>query len=62
MIEIATVDELRETRRRLAEQHQCDVRRYAAMLQEVSGTLPGNYVRPSLLPCEPRAPITVTRR
>ena len=61
MIEIPTVDELRETRRRLAEQHACDVRRYAAMLREVSRTLPGNYVQRPLLPSEPRAPLAGTK-
>jgi hypothetical protein len=50
MTDILVVEELRETRRRLAEQCSSDVQRYAAMLQELSGTLPGVYVNQPLLP------------
>ena len=44
MIDIPPLDELRETRRRLAEQQGENVERYAAMLVQVSRTVPGNYV------------------
>ena len=53
MIEIAPIEELRETRRRLAEQCAEDVQRYAEMLREVSGTFPGVYVTEPLFPLEP---------
>jgi hypothetical protein len=50
MTDILVVEELRETRRRLAEQCGSDVQRYAAMLQECSRALPGVYVNRPLLP------------
>jgi hypothetical protein len=50
MIDIPLIDELRETRRRLAEQQGNDVQRYAAMLGEVARGLPGTYVAKPLLP------------
>ena len=34
MIDLPTIDELRETRRRLAEESGLDVQRYAALLQQ----------------------------
>jgi hypothetical protein len=45
---IPTIEELRETRRRLAEQAGLDVRRYAAMLQAQKG--PGTYLSAPVLP------------
>lgn len=53
MIDIPVVNELRETRRRLAEQCGSDVHRYAAMLEDLSRTLPGIYVKQPLLPPPP---------
>ena len=50
MTGILVVEELRETRRRLAEQCGSDVQRYAAMLQELSRVLPGVYVKQPILP------------
>jgi hypothetical protein len=50
MIEVPTLDELRETRRRLAEQQGGDPQRYAAMLAQVSDAVPGTYVSRPLLP------------
>ncbi len=50
MIDIAPLEELRQTRRRLAEQHGDDAQRYAAMLALVPRTLPGTYVAQPLLP------------
>ena len=52
MTDIILVEELRETRRRLAEQCGHDVQRYAAMLQELSRSMPGVYVKRPLLPPE----------
>ena len=56
MIDLATLVELRETRRRLAEQHGQDAQRYAAMLALVSRTCPCAYVEQPLLPQTP-APV-----
>ena len=53
MTDILLIEELRETRRRLAEQCGNDVQRYAAMLQELSRTMPGVYVKRPLLPPSP---------
>ena len=50
MTDILVVDELRGTRRRLAEQCGSDVQRYAAMLQDVSRAMPGTYVKQPMLP------------
>jgi hypothetical protein len=50
MNHVPLIEELRETRRRLAEQQGQDVQRYAAMLQEVARSLPGTYVTKPLLP------------
>lgn len=52
MMDIPLVDELREIRRRLAEQCGGDAHRYAAMLQEFSRTLPGNHVKQPLSPSQ----------
>lgn len=61
-MEIPLVDELREIRRRLAEQCGGDVHRYAAMLQEVSDTLPGVYVKQPLLPPQSPVPAEVVHK
>jgi hypothetical protein len=55
MMDIPVVNELREIRRQLAVQCGNDAHRYAAMLQELSRTLPGVYVKQPLLP--PQDPI-----
>jgi hypothetical protein len=55
MTDIVLVEELRETRRRLAQQCGSDVQRYAVMLQELSRALPGVYVNQPLLP--PPSPV-----
>ncbi len=61
MIAIATIDELRETRRRLAEQAGLDVKRYAALLQAGSGKRPsGTCVAAPLLPQPTPARLPVT--
>jgi hypothetical protein len=62
MIDIPLVEELRETRRRLAEQCGGDLQRYAAMLQEVARTLPGVYVTQPLLPPAPTVPAEPVER
>ncbi len=49
MIEIPPLEELRDVRRRLAEQAGNDVEHYAALLAQVSATLPGTYVAKPLL-------------
>jgi hypothetical protein len=57
MNDIPLIDELRAIRRRLAQELECDVERYAAMLGEVAQTLPGSYVTDPLLPpSDPSAP------
>jgi len=57
MIDIPLIEELREIRRCLAEQYGNDVQRYAAMLADVSRTLPGVYVvKPLLPPSQGHAP------
>jgi hypothetical protein len=56
MNNILVVEELREARRRLAEQCGGDLQRYAAMLQELSLALPGTYIKqPLSLPPSPVA-------
>jgi predicted RecB family nuclease len=55
MIDIPTIDELREARRRLAEQSGLDVQRYAALLQQAAARQPGTYVSTPLLP-QPMSP------
>jgi hypothetical protein len=56
MIDIPTIGELRETRRRLAEQSGLDVRRYAALLQQAAPRPAGPYVSTPLLP-QPLSPV-----
>jgi hypothetical protein len=55
MIDILTIDELRETRRRLAEQSELDVHRYAASLQHAAPKNAGPYLSTPLLP-DPSSP------
>jgi hypothetical protein len=55
MIDMSPIEELRETRRRLADACGGDAERYAAMLQEVTRNLPGDYITRPLLP--PRSPV-----
>lgn len=50
MIDLPANDELRETRRRLAEEHGNDVRRYAVMLAETASSQPSAYVVKPLVP------------
>lgn len=47
---ILLIDELRHTRRRLAEEQMLDVERYAAMLGKVAEAFPGRYVDKPLVP------------
>jgi len=61
MKDVPLIDELRETRRRLAEEQGLDVDRYAAMLQEVARSLPGDYLRKPLLPPAPSPADTPAR-
>lgn len=56
MIDIPTVDELRETRRRLAEQSGLDIQRYAALLEPTPPRSAGPYVSKPLLP-QPMSPL-----
>jgi hypothetical protein len=56
MTDILVVEELRETRRRLAEQCRSDVQRYAVMLQELSRAMPGVYVNQPVLPAPSSLP------
>ena len=48
MISVPLIDELRETRRRLADECSGDVQRYAEMLRQVSERIPGQYIRTPL--------------
>ena len=50
MISVPLIDELRETRRRLADECGGDLDRYAEMLREVSQRIPGQYIRSPLTP------------
>ena len=50
MKNVPLIDELRAIRQRLAEEQELDVQRYAAMLQQVAQTLPGDYRREPFLP------------
>jgi hypothetical protein len=54
MIDDPVVTELQEVRRRLAEQCQYDIKRYAEMLKEVSKEFPGTYITAPRLPLMPR--------
>jgi hypothetical protein len=60
MIDIPTIDELRETRRRLAEESGLDVQRYAASLQQAAPSAAGSYVSTPLLP-QPMSPFHQSR-
>jgi hypothetical protein len=55
MISVPLIDELRETRRRLADECGGDVDRYAEMLRQVSQRIPGQYIRSPLTPEDKRA-------
>ena len=57
MIEIPTIEELRQTRRRLAEQAGLNSQRYAALLEEVGRLRPGTYVAAPLLPQSAPPPV-----
>jgi hypothetical protein len=48
MISVPLIDELRETRRRLADECSGDVQRYAEMLRQVSERIPGQYIHTPL--------------
>lgn len=57
MKDLPLIDELRAIRQRLAQAQEFDVERYAAMLREVTKSLPGDYVnQPVLPPVEPSFP------
>ena len=55
MISVPLIDELRETRRRLADECAGDLDRYAEMLRQVSERIPGQYIRSPLTPEDHRA-------
>ena len=48
MISVPLIDELHETRRRLADECSGDVQRYAEMLRQVSERIPGQYIHAPL--------------
>ena len=48
MISIPLIDELRETRRRLADECSGNVQRHAEMLRRVSERIPGQYINTPL--------------
>jgi hypothetical protein len=50
---ILLIDELRDIRRKLAEEQLLDVERYAAMLRRVADASPGRYVDKPLVPQRP---------
>jgi hypothetical protein len=50
VIDIPTIDELRETRRRLAEEAGLNVERYAGLLRAAASERPVAYVSTPLLP------------
>ena len=50
MKNLPLIDELRAICQRLAQEQGSDVERYAAMLREVSRSLPGRYVTQPVLP------------
>ncbi len=50
MISVPLIDELRETRRRLADECAGDLDRYAEMLRQVSERIPGQYIHSPLTP------------
>ncbi len=55
MSNVPVLDELRDIRRRLAQEHEFDLERYAAMLRDVARSLPGRYLtQPVLPPTQPR--------
>jgi hypothetical protein len=60
VIDLPTIDELREARRRLAEENGLDPHRYAAMLEQQARSLPGTYVTKPLTP-SPAVPPTAVK-
>ena len=50
MKDVPLLDELRATRRRLAEELELDAERYAAMLRDGGRLLAGEYVNKPMLP------------
>jgi len=55
MNNVPLLDELRDIRRRLAQEQELNVERYAAMLQDVARSQPGHYLtQPVLPPPQPR--------
>ena len=50
MKNVPLLDELREIRRRLAQEQEFDVERYAAMLRDVARSQPGRYLTQPILP------------
>jgi hypothetical protein len=50
MKDVPLLDELRATRRRLAEELQLDAERYAAMLRDVARDCAGEYLSEPILP------------
>jgi len=55
-VDVPPIDELREVRRRLATEVEQDVERYAKMLADTAGAIPGNYVAKPLVPQTEPAP------
>lgn len=50
MKNVPMLDELRDIRRRLAQEQEFDVERYAAMIREVARNQPGRYLTQPILP------------
>lgn len=59
MKNIPLIDELRAVRKRLAQEQELDVDRYATMLRDVARTSPGDYVTEPFLPAV-EAPLAAT--
>ena len=56
MKDVPLLDELRATRRRLAEEQELDAERYAAMLRELARESSGAYVTEPFLPAAAPSP------
>jgi hypothetical protein len=50
MKNVPVLDELRAIRRRLAQEQEFDVERYAAMLRDLARSQPGRYLTQPILP------------
>jgi hypothetical protein len=50
MKNVPLIDELRAVRQQLAQEQECNVEKYAAMLREVARVLPGEYLTQPVLP------------